>query len=80
MLHGVVVVVEVSKVDKPVVMDYLARIVRHFDVIAIQEVRSKAQDVLPTFVDKINETGDYNDDIEASIKAALEKFKETGTW
>jgi endonuclease/exonuclease/phosphatase family metal-dependent hydrolase len=46
-----------SKLNKPVVMDYLARIARHFDVIAIQEVRSKDQDVLPRFVDKINETG-----------------------
>jgi endonuclease/exonuclease/phosphatase family metal-dependent hydrolase len=50
-----------SKIKKPLVMDYLARIARRFDVIAIQEVRSKAQDVLPTFVDKINETGAHYD-------------------
>ena len=31
-------------------------------------------------LDKINESGDYNDEIEAAIKAALDKFKETGTW
>jgi F-type H+-transporting ATPase subunit alpha len=31
-------------------------------------------------LDKINESGDYNDEIEAGIKAAIEKFKETGTW
>jgi F-type H+-transporting ATPase subunit alpha len=31
-------------------------------------------------LDKINESGDYNDEIEAAIKSALEKFKETGTW
>lgn len=29
---------------------------------------------------KINEAGDYNADIEASIRAALEKFKATQTW
>jgi F0F1-type ATP synthase alpha subunit len=29
---------------------------------------------------KINESGDYNDEIEAAIKAALENFKSTGTW
>ncbi len=46
-----------SKVNKPVVMDYLARIARNFDVLAVQEIRSKDQDILPRFVDKINETG-----------------------
>jgi len=29
---------------------------------------------------KINEAGDYNDEIEAEIKAALDNFKATGTW
>jgi F-type H+-transporting ATPase subunit alpha len=29
---------------------------------------------------KINERGDYNADIEASIRAALDKFKATQTW
>ena len=28
----------------------------------------------------INETGDYNDDIEGQIKAAIDKFKSTQTW
>ncbi|MBC3766657.1 F0F1 ATP synthase subunit alpha [Neptunicella marina] len=28
----------------------------------------------------INSTGNYNDDIESSLKAALDKFKETQTW
>ena len=46
-----------SKSNKPVVMDYLARIARNFDVIAIQEIRAKDQDILPRFVDKINEAG-----------------------
>ena len=31
-------------------------------------------------MDKINEKGDYNGEIEASIKAAIEKFKATQTW
>jgi len=31
-------------------------------------------------IDKINETGDFNDDIAAEMTAALDKFKETGTW
>jgi F-type H+/Na+-transporting ATPase subunit alpha len=31
-------------------------------------------------MDKINEKGDYNGDIEAGIKAAIETFKATQTW
>src|SRR5690606_6987994 len=31
-------------------------------------------------MEKINEKGDYNGDIEAGIKAAIEKFKATQTW
>jgi len=46
-----------SKLDEPEVMDVLARVARQFDVLAIQEVRSKAQDVLPRFVEQINSTG-----------------------
>ncbi|NNG14456.1 MAG: F0F1 ATP synthase subunit alpha, partial [Gammaproteobacteria bacterium] len=29
---------------------------------------------------KINDTGDYNDEIEAAMAAAIEKFKATSTW
>ncbi|MCO6454941.1 MAG: endonuclease/exonuclease/phosphatase family protein [Pirellulaceae bacterium] len=50
-----------TKLGKPHVMDILARTVRQFDVVAIQEVRSRSQDVLPTFVDRINETGRHYD-------------------
>ena len=31
-------------------------------------------------MDQINQSGDYNDDIAAGIKAALEKFVATQTW
>jgi F-type H+-transporting ATPase subunit alpha len=31
-------------------------------------------------LDKINATGDYNDEIAGEMKSALDKFKETGTW
>ena len=31
-------------------------------------------------IDKINEKGDYNGEIESSIKEAIEKFKATQTW
>jgi len=31
-------------------------------------------------ITKINETGDFNDEIEGAMKAALTKFKESATW
>ncbi len=46
-----------SKSAKPHVMDILARIVREFDVVAIQEIRAVDQDIVPNFVDLINSTG-----------------------
>lgn len=50
-----------SKLEKPKVMQVLARIVRRFDVIAVQELRSKEQDVIPRFVALINEDGSQFD-------------------
>jgi endonuclease/exonuclease/phosphatase family metal-dependent hydrolase len=46
-----------TKADKPVVMEILARVVRQFDVVAVQEIRSKDQDIVPRLVEKINATG-----------------------
>jgi endonuclease/exonuclease/phosphatase family metal-dependent hydrolase len=50
-----------SKSSKPMVMDILARIVRNFDVVAIQEIRSKDQDIIPNFVELINSAGRHYD-------------------
>ena len=50
-----------TKAAKPHVMDYLARIMRQYDVIAVQEIRSADQSILPTFVDQINATGRHYD-------------------
>ncbi len=47
----------VSKLRKPEVMDVLAHVVRRFDVVAIQEVRSKDQSVLPQFTGLVNAKG-----------------------
>ncbi len=46
-----------SKASKPQVMDVLARIVRNFDLVAIQEIRSSDDDLLPNFVELINSDG-----------------------
>ncbi len=46
-----------EKSRKEPVMDLLARIVRNFDVVAIQEIRCRHQDLLPEFVQKTNANG-----------------------
>lgn len=46
-----------SKLSKPRVMDILARLIRQFDIVAIQEIRSLDQDVMPRFIEIINAAG-----------------------
>lgn len=46
-----------SKLAKPEIMEVLARVVRRFDLVAIQEVRSTDQTVVPRFVQLINSQG-----------------------
>ena len=46
-----------SKASKPYVMKTLAKIVRLFDVVAIQEIRTKDNYLIPNFVRLINEDG-----------------------
>ena len=50
-----------SKLNKPEVMQVLADVIRRFDVVAIQEIRSKRQDILPRFVELINAGGRHYD-------------------
>ena len=50
-----------KKLDKPEVAERLARIVRYFDVVAVQEIRAKGQDLLPRFVAMINAEGAHYD-------------------
>ncbi len=50
-----------SKMAKPQVVDVLARVVRNFDIVAIQEVRAKSDDIVPAFVRVVNADGSrYN--------------------
>ncbi|NOY29503.1 MAG: hypothetical protein GXP28_04790, partial [Planctomycetes bacterium] len=46
-----------SKAGKPYVMHTLADIVRQFDLVAIQEIRSKNEYLIPNFVQLINQSG-----------------------
>jgi len=50
-----------TKSGKPHVMDYLARIVRQFDVVAVQQITARSDDLLPRFVDLVNATGRHYD-------------------
>jgi deoxyribonuclease-1-like protein len=52
-----------SKLKKPQAMEVLTKIVRRFDVVAIQEVRAKDQTVVPRFVQMINADGSKYDSI-----------------
>lgn len=46
-----------SKLAKPEVVEVLTRVVRMFDIVAIQEVRAKSDSVVPTFVQAVNAAG-----------------------
>jgi deoxyribonuclease-1-like protein len=46
-----------SKIAKPQVVDVLARVVRKFDIVAVQEVRAKSDSVIPQFLSAINADG-----------------------
>lgn len=50
-----------SKLAQPGVMEIIVDVARRFDVLAIQEVRSKQQDVLPRLVEMINADGSHYD-------------------
>jgi F-type H+-transporting ATPase subunit alpha len=47
-----------------------------FEHVLLAYMRSSQSELM----DKINGTGDYNDEIEAGLRAAVEGFKATGSW
>lgn len=44
-----------SKISKPEIMDIISKIIKRYDVVAIQEVRSKEQNVIPTLLSYVND-------------------------
>lgn len=50
-----------KKVSKPEVADVLARVIRYFDVVAVQEIRDANDDFLRRFVSLVNANGSYYD-------------------
>jgi F-type H+/Na+-transporting ATPase subunit alpha len=63
-------------VDKGYIDDVDKNKVVAFEAAMHNYMRSNNKDLL----DQINKTGDYNDDIEAAIKKAVEAFKANGVW
>jgi F-type H+-transporting ATPase subunit alpha len=47
-----------------------------FEGSLLSYMNSESSDLMAS----INESGDYNEDIEGQFKAALEKFKSTQSW
>lgn len=48
-----------SKMEETQVMDYIVQIIRKYDGVAIQEIRSAEQDVMPRLVDMLGENWDF---------------------
>jgi hypothetical protein len=46
-----------SKASKPEVMEVLSKIIRNYDVIAVQEIRDSSQTALPMLRDTVNSMG-----------------------
>ena len=46
-----------TKLAKANVVEVLARVIRTFDIVAIQEVRAKSDSIIPTFVSRVNADG-----------------------
>ena len=68
--------VSLYAVDKGYIDDVDKNKVVAFEAAMHDYLRSNHSDLL----DQINSTGDYNDDIEAAIKNAVESFKANGVW
>lgn len=62
--------------DKGYIDDVPKNKVVAFEAALHDYLRSNQKELL----DKINDTGDYNDEIEAGIKAAVEAFKANNVW
>ncbi len=50
-----------TKMDKPHVVNLLARIIRQFDVVAVQEICSRSDDILPRLINSVNSAGRHYD-------------------
>ncbi|MDR3478133.1 MAG: F0F1 ATP synthase subunit alpha [Gammaproteobacteria bacterium] len=63
-------------VDQGLLDDVPLSKIAEFDHGLLVEIRNSSPDLL----EKINKTGDYNDEIVKALKAAVESFKKTHAW
>ena len=68
--------VSLFAVDQGYVDDVEVGVIVQFEKAMHDFMRSQHKDLL----DKINSTGDYDDDTEAALRKAVEEFKAKGTW
>ncbi|MFP4655856.1 MAG: lamin tail domain-containing protein [Methanohalobium sp.] len=64
-----------SKASEPETMNTIAKIIRSYDIIAIQEIRDKSETALPQLVELVNE-GNYNYDFVMSERLGRTVSKE----
>jgi len=65
-----------TKADKPEVMGVLSRIIRNYDVIAVQEIRDATQTALPKLRDAVNSMGSSQYDYVVSERLGRTTSKE----
>jgi len=63
-------------VDKGYMDDVEVNQINDFEKALLEFMHANYQDLM----DKIDATGDYNEEIESALKAAVEEFKKTGSW
>jgi hypothetical protein len=60
-----------TKASKPEVMEVLSKIIRNYDVIAVQEIRDSSQTALPMLRDAVNSMGSLQYDYVVNAKEGL---------
>jgi endonuclease/exonuclease/phosphatase family metal-dependent hydrolase len=66
----------VTKASKPEVMGVLSKIIRNYDVIAVQEIRDASQTALPSLIDNVNSAGSPRYDYIVSDRLGRTTSKE----
>ncbi|GAB5402935.1 MAG: hypothetical protein Aurels2KO_11660 [Aureliella sp.] len=66
-----------AKLDKPHVMMMLVSILRQYDVVALQQIRSSRDDILPMLVERLNQSGRRYDYI-IGPRVGREAFEQFG--
>lgn len=71
-----IMAVSLFAADKGFLQDIELTKIQDFEAALVEYMSSNEK----ALIDKINEAGDYNKEIEAELNAAISKFKETATW